>query len=253
MARIALRFPPGLLVRVQLACRQARACIKNRTFSAATADFTDPVLGLTPDQAQFHDLAKAFARDELAPHVAEWDDKHVFPEDALRKAASLGFGGLYVDPAFGGIGLSRLDGSIIIEALASADTSTTAYLTIHNMVASMIGSYATDDVKRRLLTPLCSMQLFASYCLTEPNAGSDAAALATRAVSDGSDYIINGSKAFISGGGRSDVYAVMVRTGGPGASGISCVLVERGTPGLTFGKQERKLGWNTQPTSAVFL
>ena len=246
------------LVAVMSITRVSRRLLSGvrRQFSSngsRAADYVDASTGLSDSQLHILETAQQFAQAELSPFVAEWDEQKTFPEAALRKAASLGFGGLYVDPNFGGSGLSRSDGLIVVEALAGADTSTTAYLTIHNMVASMLSTHGSEKLKERFLEPLCRMELFASYCLTEPNAGSDAAALSTRATSEGDDYILNGSKAFISGGGRSDVYAVMVRTGAPGPAGISCVLVERGTPGLSFGKQERKLGWNTQPTCAVFL
>lgn len=214
-----------------------------------------PVAGLSASAQEYHAVAKSFADTELAPFASKWDEEHFFPEEALRKAAALGFGGMYVSPDHGGSGLSRADSIPIVEALAGADTSTTAYLTIHNMVAWMVDTFGSEELKGRFLPSLVSMEHFASYCLTEPNAGSDAASLATRAVKDGDDYVLNGSKMFISGGGRSDVYAVMARTGdaGSGANGISCFLVPHPSPGLTFGKQERKLGWRTQPTSAVFF
>lgn len=161
--------------------------------------------------------------------------------------------GIYVNEEVGGSGLSRLDASVIFEALAGGCTSTTAYLTIHNMCAWMIDSFASDELRQKYLPDLCTMNKFASYCLTEPNSGSDAASLSTRATRDGDSFVLNGSKAFISGGGRSDIYLVMARTGEAGAGGISCFLVENGTPGLEFGAQEKKLGWNTQPTAAVIL
>ncbi|TXL71645.1 acyl-CoA dehydrogenase [Vineibacter terrae] len=211
-------------------------------------DFT-----LTDDQRAFQETARNFARDEMAPHAARWDAEKVFPEDTLRAAAALGFGGIYVKDDVGGSGLSRLDAALIMEELSAACPSTAAYISIHNMAAWMIDAFGDDAQRQRFLPRLCTMEHFASYCLTEPSAGSDAAALRTRAVLDGDHYVLNGTKAFISGGGRSDVYVVMVRTGGDGAGGISALVVERGTPGLSFGKQEDKLGWNSQPTAAVIF
>ena len=198
-------------------------------------------------------MAQDFAKNELEPHAAEWDENHFFPEDQLRALAELGFAGLFVREDVGGTGLSRLDGSVIFEALAGGCTSTTAYLTIHNMCAGMIDKFGSDEVRHRLLPKLCTMENFASYCLTEPGSGSDAASLSTRAVVDGDHYVLNGSKAFISGGGRSDLYVVMARTGGDGPGGITCIAVEKDTPGLDFGAQEKKMGWNSQPTSAVIF
>jgi alkylation response protein AidB-like acyl-CoA dehydrogenase len=196
----------------------------------------------------------------MAPFAADWDERKHFPADVLRKAAALGFGAMYARPEFGGTGLTRSDALPIVEALAGACTSTAAYLTIHNMCAWMVDTYGGDELRRAYLPSLATMELFSSYCLTEPNAGSDAASLQTRAAKDaGGDYVLNGSKAFISGGGRSDLYLVMARTGGAtaaaaaGAAGISAFLVPAGSPGLSFGKQEKKLGWNTQPTAAVFF
>jgi alkylation response protein AidB-like acyl-CoA dehydrogenase len=209
--------------------------------------------GLTEDQVQFQDVARAFAADEMAPHAAHWDEAKVFPEDTLRKAAELGFAAIYVRDDIGGSGLGRLDAAVIFEELAAACPSTTAYLTIHNMTCWMIDRFGTDEQRHRFLPSLCSMEHFGSYCLTEPGAGSDAASLKTRAERDGDHYVLNGEKAFISGGGRSDVYLVMARTGDAGPKGISTFIVENGTPGLSFGKQERKLGWNSQPTAPVIL
>lgn len=206
---------------------------------------------LSDDTRAFQDVARAFAAEEFAPHAAEWDETSHFPEDALRKAAALGFGGLYIRDDVGGSGLSRLDAAVVIEALAAGCTSTTAYLSIHNMAAAMIDRYGDDAMRRRFLPDLVAMNRFASYCLTEPGAGSDAASLRTRAVRDGESYVLNGSKAFISGGGRSDLYVVMARTGGDGPRGISTFVVESGTPGLSFGGQEKKLGWKSQPTAQV--
>lgn len=208
---------------------------------------------LTPDQQAFQDAARDFATGEMAPHAAEWDEKSIFPEDVLRAAAALGFAGIYVREDVGGSDLGRLDAAIIFEELAAACPSTAAYISIHNMAAWMIDRFGTADQRRKFLPPLCNMAHFASYCLTEPDAGSDAAALKTRAVRDGDHYVLNGSKAFISGGGRSDIYVCMVRTGGDGADGISTLVIENGTPGLSFGAQEKKLGWHSQPTSAVIF
>ena len=206
---------------------------------------------LSPDQQAFRDTARRFATDEMAPHAAEWDEGSVFPVEALRRGAALGFAGLYIGTDVGGAGLTRLDAAIILEELACACTSTAAYVSIHNMAAWMIDAFGTGDQRRRWLPGLNAMELFASYCLTEPDAGSDAAALATRAERAGDAYVVNGAKAFISGGGVADVYVCMVRTGGAGASGISCLVVEKDTPGLTFGAPEKKLGWHSQPTAMV--
>ena len=208
---------------------------------------------LSEDQEAFQATARSFAREQLLPHAAEWDEGKVFPAAQLRAAAALGFAGVYVGTEHGGSGLSRLDAALIFEELAAADPSTAAFLTVHNMVGWMIDSFGTDAQRNRFLPPLMRGDAFASYCLTEPGSGSDAAALRTRAERVGEHYVLNGSKAFIYGAGVSDVYAVMVRTGGAGPSGISCVLVEKGTPGLSFGKPERKLGWNSQPTALVIL
>lgn len=208
---------------------------------------------LSEDQLAFQETARKFARDVFAPNAARWDEEKHFPVDELREAAALGFGGMYVSPDYDGTGLGRLDSAIILEELAAGCTSTAAYISIHNMVAAMIDRYGSEEIKKKFLPKVCSMEWFASYCLTEPSSGSDAASLRTKAVRDGDHYILNGSKAFISGGGRSDVYAIMVRTGDDSPKGISCVLVEKGTPGLSFGANEKKLGWNSQPTSAVIL
>jgi alkylation response protein AidB-like acyl-CoA dehydrogenase len=206
---------------------------------------------LSDDQRAFRDAARAFAADRLAPEAARWDEEEVFPVDALREAASLGFAALYCDPEFGGTGVGRLDAAVVFEELAAGCVSTTAYLSIHNMAAWMIDRFGTPEQRARWIPGLASMDLFASYCLTEPGAGSDAGSLRTRAVRDGDHYVLDGQKAFISGGGTSDVYVCMVRTGGDGPDGISCVVVEKGTPGLSFGRKERKMGWNSQPTAAV--
>ena len=206
---------------------------------------------LSEDQRALQTAAQAFAAAELAPFSAQWDRDSHFPVETLRKAAGLGFAGVYLSEDVGGSGLSRLDAALIFEALAYGDVATTAYLTIHNMAAWMIDRFGDAALRARYLPRLTTMELVASYCLTEPGAGSDAAALATTAVRDGEAYVLNGSKAFISGGGMSDVYVVMVRTGGDGPKGISCLVVEKDTPGLSFGAQEVKLGWKSQPTAQV--
>ena len=206
---------------------------------------------LSEEQRAFQETARAFAREEMAPHAADWDEGCIFPVDTLRRAAALGFAGIYCAEQHGGSGLSRLDAALIFEELATACPSTAAYISIHNMSAWMIDRFGSEAQRARWLPRLTTMEHFASYCLTEPAAGSDAAALRTRAVADGDAYVLDGAKAFISGGSTSDVYVVMVRTGEEGAKGITCLIVEDGTPGLSFGKKERKLGWNSQPTAAV--
>jgi alkylation response protein AidB-like acyl-CoA dehydrogenase len=208
---------------------------------------------LSDEQRAFEETARAFAHDEWLPHAAGWDARAEFPIEALRRAAALGFAGIYVGEEFGGSGLGRVDATIIFEELAAACVSTAAFLSIHNMAAWMIDRFGTRDQRARLLPELMSMFHLASYCLTEPGSGSDAAALATRAVRDRSDYVLNGTKAFISGAGASDIYVTMVRTGEEGPKGISCLVVENGAPGLSFGKLEKKLGWNTQPTAMVIF
>jgi alkylation response protein AidB-like acyl-CoA dehydrogenase len=206
---------------------------------------------LTEDQRAIEDAARTFAAAELAPHSARWDAESHFPVDVLRKAAELGFAGLYVQEDVGGSALSRLDASIVFEQLSYGDVSTAAFISIHNMASWMIDRFGGDELRRRYLPKLTTMELIASYCLTEPGSGSDAAALATTARKDGDHYVLNGSKAFISGAGTSDVYVVMVRTGGPGPKGVSALVVEKDTPGLSFGAQEKKMGWKSQPTAQV--
>ena len=208
---------------------------------------------LTEDQRAFQATARQFARDVMAPQARGWDENETFPVEALRAAAALGFGGIYVKEESGGSALSRLDATIIFEELAQGCTSTAAYISIHNMVAWMIDVYGGQAQRDKFLPKLCSMEHFGSYCLTEPDSGSDAASLKTSAKRDGDHYVLNGAKAFISGGGVSDIYACMVRTGGPGPKGISCIVVEKGTPGLSFGAQEKKLGWKSQPTAMVMF
>ena len=208
---------------------------------------------LTEEQRAMKETARAFAREEMMPFARQWDEEEVFPVDTLREAAALGFGGIYVAADVGGSALSRLDAVLIFEELAQGCPSTAAYLSIHNMVAWMIDAYGSSELRRRFLPDLCSMQTFGSYCLTEPDSGSDAASLKTRAQRQQDHYVLDGTKAFISGGGRSDVYLVMARTGEGGPPGISCFLVENGTPGLSFGAQEKKLGWHSQPTAMVIF
>ena len=208
---------------------------------------------LSEEQQAFRDTARDFAQQEMAPNAARWDEESVFPVDTLRQAAALGFAGIYVGDDVGGSGLGRLDAALIFEELAAACPSTAAYISIHNMASWMIDRFGSQEQRERFLPKLTTMEHFASYCLTEPGAGSDAASLRTRAERHGDHYVLNGSKAFISGGGTSDVYVCMVRTGEPGPKGISCIVVEKGTPGLSFGKQEHKLGWKSQPTSAVIF
>ena len=206
---------------------------------------------LSDEQLAFQDSAREFARCELAPHAAHWDEQEIFPLDVLRRAGEMGFCGLYTPTEYGGLGLPRLDAAIIFEALAAGCTSTTAYLTIHNMVSWMIGSFARPDVAAEWVPALAAGHKFGSYCLTEPGAGSDAANLRTRAERDGEHYVLNGSKAFISGAGSTDVLVVMARTGGPGAKGISALVVPADLPGIQYGKKEKKMGWNSQPTRTI--
>lgn len=208
---------------------------------------------LTEDQRAFQDVARSFAAEELEPYAAEWDRTHFFPVETLRKAAALGFAGIYVKEDVGGSALTRLDAALIFEALSGGCTSTAAYLTIHNMASWMIDTFGSEELRQKYLPRLTTMELIASYCLTEPGSGSDAASLRTRAVRDGDHYVINGSKAFISGGGTSDIYVAMVRTGEAGPKGVSCIVVEKGTPGLSFGAPEKKMGWNSQPTAQVIF
>ncbi len=208
---------------------------------------------LSEEQRAFQDMARQFADSSMAPHAARWDEENIFPVDVLRAAAALGFGGIYVAEDVGGSGLGRLDATIIFEELAAACPSTAAYISIHNMAAWMVDCFGDAAQRKRWLPDLSTMQSFASYCLTEPNAGSDAADLQTRAERDGDDYVLNGTKAFISGGGTSDLYITMVRTGVEGPDGISCLVVENGTKGLSFGAPEKKLGWHSQPTAMVIF
>ena len=208
---------------------------------------------LSEEQLAFQQMAADFAQNELEPHAAEWDETSFFPIETLRQAAALGFGGIYVRDDVGGSSLSRLDAAIIFEELSKGCTSTAAYVSIHNMAAWMIDCFGNEEQRQRWLPSMCNMDIFGAYCLTEPNSGSDAASLRTKAELDGDHYVLNGSKAFISGGGTADIYLVMVRTGQPGPKGISCIAVEKDSPGLSFGAQERKLGWKSQPTAEVIF
>ena len=206
---------------------------------------------LTDEQRAIREMAQKFATDEMLPKAAEWDEKKIFPRDTLKKAAELGFAAIYVSPDHGGVGLGRLDAVLIMEALAYGCPSTAAFISIHNMVSWMIDHYGTDDQRAKWLPGLATMELIGSYCLTESSSGSDAGSLRTKAKKDNKNYILNGSKAFISGGGESEIYVVMVRTGEDGPRGISALVVEKGTPGLSFGALEKKMGWNSQPTTTV--
>lgn len=208
---------------------------------------------LTEDQIAIRDMAQGFAAETLAPHAVRWDEEKHFPVEEMRQAAALGMGGVYIAEDVGGSGLTRLDATLIFEALSTACPTVAAYISIHNMCAWMIDRYGSDEQRHKYLPKLCTMEHLASYCLTEPGAGSDAAALKTKAVLDGDHYVLDGQKQFISGAGVSDVYVVMVRTGEAGPSGISTIVVEKDTPGLSFGANEKKMGWNAQPTRAVIF
>ncbi|MBA4502727.1 acyl-CoA dehydrogenase family protein [Marinobacterium marinum] len=206
---------------------------------------------LNEDQTAFADMARAFAQNELEPNAAEWDQEAIFPIDVLQKAGELGFCSLYTPEEVGGLGLSRLDASIIFEQLAMGCTSTTAYITIHNMVSWMVASFGGPAVIEQWGEGLASGQMLGSYCLTEPNAGSDAASLKTTARLEGDHYVLNGSKIFISGAGSTDVLVVMARTGGEGAAGISAFAVDAKADGISYGRKEDKMGWNCQPTRMI--
>jgi alkylation response protein AidB-like acyl-CoA dehydrogenase len=208
---------------------------------------------LSEDQRLIQKTARDFAASRFAPFAAKWDEDETFPIPAMREAAELGFAGIYVKGDVGGSELTRLDAALIFEELSAGCTSTAAYISIHNMASWMIDRFGTDEQRRKWLPKLTPMQMIASYCLTEPGAGSDAANLKTKAVRDGDHYVLNGAKAFISGAGVSDVYVCMVRTGVDGPKGISCIVVEKGTKGLSFGKNERKMGWRSQPTAQVIF
>ncbi len=208
---------------------------------------------LTEEQAAIQDTALTFAKERLAPHALEWDEKAHFPIDVIRETAALGMATIYVPAEKGGSGLSRLDGALIMEALAYGCPAISAYISIHNMVAWMVGKYGTEAQIKAWMPKLATMEWLASYCLTEPGAGSDAAAMTTAAKKDGDHYVLNGTKQFISGAGATDFYFVFARTGGEGASGISAFAIMKDTPGLSFGAIERKMGWNAQPTRQVIM
>jgi alkylation response protein AidB-like acyl-CoA dehydrogenase len=218
-----------------------------------TSTGSAPQFSLAEDQIAVRDMARAFAAEVFAPHAVAWDEAKHFPVAEMRQAAELGMGGVYIASDVGGSALSRLDATLIFEALATGCPTVAAYMSIHNMAAWMIDAYGSDAQRQKWLPKLCSMELLASYCLTEPGAGSDAAALTTRALRDGESYILNGEKQFISGAGAGDLYVVMARTGSDGAAGISALVVSGDTPGISFGANERKMGWNAQPTRAVIF
>ncbi|MBE5178718.1 acyl-CoA dehydrogenase [Vibrio parahaemolyticus] len=206
---------------------------------------------LNEDQRAFADTAQQFSLERLAPMATEWDEKQIFPKDVLKEAGELGFLSLYTPEAHGGLGLSRLDASIVFEQLSMGCTSTTAFMTIHNMVSWMVASFATEDVRAKYCPKLVTGEWLGSYCLTEPNAGSDAASLTTTASKKGDTYVLNGGKAFISGAGETDVLVVMARTGEAGAKGVSAFVVPAQADGISYGRKEPKMGWNSQPTRAV--
>jgi alkylation response protein AidB-like acyl-CoA dehydrogenase len=208
---------------------------------------------LTDDQREIQELARRFTADRIAPHAADWDEKHIFPRDTIKAAAELGFAAIYVSEESGGIALGRLEAALIMEAMSYGCPSTSAFISIHNMAAWMIDRFGSAAVKDKYLPDLVTMDRLASYCLTEPGSGSDAAALKTRAVRDGDDWIVTGSKQFISGAGENEVYVTMVRTGEEGPKGISCLVIEKDMPGVSFGANEKKLGWHSQPTRQVIF
>ena len=208
---------------------------------------------LTDEQREIQDLARKFTADRITPHAAEWDEKHIFPKDTIKAAAELGFAAIYVSEESGGIALGRLESALIMEAMAYGCPATSAFISIHNMASWMIDRFGSQTVKDKYLPSLVTMDRMASYCLTEPSSGSDAAALKTKAVRDGDHYVVTGSKQFISGAGENEVYVTMVRTGEEGPKGISCVVIEKDMPGVSFGANERKLGWHAQPTRQVIF
>ena len=208
---------------------------------------------LTDDQLAIQDMARKFTADRITPHAAQWDEDHHFPRDVVKAAGELGFGAIYVAPEQGGIGLGRLEAALIMEAMAYGCPATSAFISIHNMAAWMIDRFGSDELKARFLPRLVTMDTIASYALTEPGSGSDAAALKTTARLEDDHYVINGTKQFISGSGVNDIYVVMVRTADNGAKGVSCLVVEAGTPGMSHGAPERKLGWNASPTAQLIF
>jgi alkylation response protein AidB-like acyl-CoA dehydrogenase len=211
------------------------------------------LFALPDEQIAVRDMARTFAAEKIAPHALAWDEARHFPVDVMREAAALGMGGIYIKPEVGGSGLTRLDAALIFEALAQGCPTVSAFISIHNMASWMIDHFGSAEQRQRYLPKLCTMETIASYCLTEPGAGSDAAALRTSAKRDGDSYILNGTKQFISGGGASGLYVVMARSGGEGPNGISTFIVDGNSPGLSFGNNERKMGWNAQPTRAVIF
>lgn len=208
---------------------------------------------LTDDQLAIQDMARKFTADAITPHAAEWDEKQIFPRETIKAAAELGFAAIYVSEESGGIGLGRLEAALIMEAMSYGCPATSAFISIHNMSSWMIDTFGNDAVKAKFLPSLVTMDKIASYCLTEPGSGSDAAALKTSAKLEGDHYVVNGTKQFISGAGVNDVYVTMVRTGGPGAKGISCLVIEKDMEGVSFGAKEKKLGWNASPTAQVIF
>ena len=208
---------------------------------------------LTDDQRAIQDMARKFTADAITPFAAEWDERHIFPRETIRSAAELGFAAIYVSEESGGIGLGRLEAALIMEAMAYGCPATSSFISIHNMAAWMIDRFGSAEIKARFLPVLVGMDKIASYCLTEPGSGSDAAALKTVARLEGDNYVVNGTKQFISGAGVNDIYVTMVRTGSEGAKGISCLVLEKGMEGLSFGVPERKLGWNASPTAQVIM
>ncbi|MEM1051823.1 MAG: acyl-CoA dehydrogenase family protein [Pseudomonadota bacterium] len=208
---------------------------------------------LTDDQLAIQEMAQRFTADNITPHAAEWDEQHIFPIDTIRQSAELGFGAIYVSEESGGIGLGRLEAALIMEAMAYGCPSTSAFISIHNMAAWMIDRFGAQGVKDKYLPDLIGMNKIASYCLTEPASGSDAAALKTTARKDGDHYVLNGTKQFISGAGSNEVYVAMVRTGEDGPKGITCMVIEKDFEGVSFGANEKKLGWHSQPTAQLIL
>ena len=208
---------------------------------------------LTEDQLAIQDMARKFTADAITPYAAEWDEKAHFPRDVIKQAAELGFAAIYVREESGGIGLGRLDAALIMEAMAYGCPATSAFISIHNMASWMIDSFGSADIKAKYLPDLVSMEKMASYCLTEPGSGSDAAALKTTAKLEGDHYVVNGTKQFISGAGVNDIYVTMVRTGDDGPKGISCLVIDKDMPGVSFGAKEKKLGWNASPTAQVMF
>jgi alkylation response protein AidB-like acyl-CoA dehydrogenase len=208
---------------------------------------------LTDDQREIQELARRFTADRITPFAAEWDEKHIFPRDVIKASADLGFASIYVSEESGGIGLGRLEAALIMEAMAYGCPATSAFISIHNMASWMIDSFGSAELKGRYLPDLITMDKIASYCLTEPGSGSDAAALKTTAKLDGDHYTVNGTKQFISGAGENEVYVTMVRTGEDGPKGISCLVIDKDMPGVSFGANEKKLGWHAQPTAQVIF